>query len=178
MAGWTKMERLEINSITDPDLSALAGLTNVTQIYTNGGGSNNVMPDLSFMENMTKLQEISLWGYYEELDLSPLKNLTNLTRLTLSRNGGNNIPATVTGLDAISGMTKLTELRLDGGGFTSLDPLSELTELRSLNITNYNNSGYYSLTDISALSGMTKLTELNLNLGMQKTSLLWQASRN
>lgn len=168
MAGWTKMERLEINSITDPDLSALAGLTNVTQIYTNGGGSNNVMPDLSFMENMTKLQEISLWGYYEELDLSPLKNLTNLTRLTLSRNGGNNIPATVTGLDAISGMTKLTELRLDGGGFTSLDPLSELTELRSLNITNYNNSGYYSLTDISALSGMTKLTELNLNLGDAK----------
>lgn len=168
MAGWTKLEYLELSNVTDPDLSVLSGLTNVKHIYTNGSGNNTVMPDLSFMENMTKLQEISLWGYYEELDLSPLKNLTELTRLNLGRNGGNNIAATMTGLDALSGMTKLTELRLEGSGTTSLDPLSGLTELRSLNINDYNNSGYYSLTDISALSGMTKLTELNLSLGNVK----------
>lgn len=163
MSGWTKLEYLQLNDVGEADLSVLSGLVNVKNLNFNG--SNNYISDLSFMENMTKLQEVYIWGDFEDLDLTPLKNLTGLTRLEIGRNNGTSGANGVTHLEALSGMTKLQELRLNVSGITSLAPLVGMTELRTLNLDDYNSSGYYSLSDISALAGMTKLTQLYLNVG-------------
>ena len=57
--------------------------------------------------------------------------------------------------EQIERLTKLTELRLDlSESVTSLDPLAGLTELRTLNLTNYSNT-YSGLTDLSASSSVT-----------------------
>ena len=160
---WNKMEYLNLEDVGEMDLSVLTGLTGLKHLYFNG--SNNILTDLSFLESMTQLEELYFWGYFEELDLTPLKNLTNLTVLQLGRNGGSNVVGGVTHLEALSGMTKLTELRLDlSESVTSLDPLAGLTELRTLNLTNYSNT-YSGLTDLSALENMPKLTDLHLSVG-------------
>ena len=163
LRGWNKMEYLNLEDVEETDLSVLTGLTSLKHLYFNG--SNNVLTDLSFLANMTQLEELHFWGYFEELDLTPLQNLTNLTTLQLGRNGGSNAVGGVTHLEALSGMTKLTDLRLDlSESVTSLDPLAGMTELRTLNLTNYSNT-YSGLTDLSALENMTKLTELYLSVG-------------
>ena len=164
MEDWTKMEYLEISTTGETDLSVLSGLTNVKNLNFNG--SNNVITDLSFMENMTNLQEAYIGGEFEDLDLTPLAGLTKLTTLQIYRNGGNSTAGGVTHLEALSGLTNLTELRLDtGDNITTLDPLANLTKLRALNLYNYGSNNYYALTDISGIAGLTDLTELRLYLG-------------
>ena len=164
MEDWTKMEYLEISTTGETDLSVLSGLTNVKNLNFNG--SNNVITDLSFMENMTNLQEAYIGGEFEDLDLTPLAGLTKLTTLQIYRNGGNSTAGGVTHLEALSGLTNLTELRLDtGDNITTLDPLANLTKLRALNLYNYGSNNYYALTDISGIADLTDLTELRLYLG-------------
>ena len=164
MKDWTKMEYLEVSCVGETDLSVLSGLTNVKNINFNGTG--NVITDLSFMTNMTKLQEAYIGGQFEVLDLTPLTNLTNLTTLQIYRNGSSNTAGGVTHLEALSGLTKLTELRLleIGDEVTTLDPLENLTKLRTLNLNHYSGN-YYALEDISALANLTELTELRLDIG-------------
>ena len=163
MKDWTKMEYLNLNDVGEADLSVLSGLTNVRHLNFNG--SDNVITDLSFMGHMTNLQEVYIWGQFEALDLTPLAGLAKLTTLQIGSNGSS-YGGGVTHLEALSGMTNLTELRLDmGETVTSLDALSGLTKLRSLTLESYSSNNYYTLEDISGLADMTELTELRLSLG-------------
>ena len=170
----------------DLDLAPLEGLKNLTELHIYAEGSNNISrtADLSPLENLANLQYIQLdcvpdsyeplaglknlqqlilWnpisgqGDYEYplSDLSPLAGLTDLTYL--------NIPiGDVENLDALSGLTKLTDLLLYGNTHTWEDIhfLRPLADLQRLALDNQ----VFHLQDLSDLSGLTELRELSLNL--------------
>ena len=181
----TNLKRLHIRGSREPagtfsDLSALAGLTNLEDLYLYLDGvsdlnglsgmsglkslvltGNMEIADLSPLAGLTKLQslEVPLGGENVGVDLSPLAGLTDLRTL---RTGSN-----VTDLSPLSGLTGLRELDLTYGGYSardskeyrSLEPLSSLTGLTSLTIRNL------WVSDLSPLSGLTKLRSLTIYNG-------------
>ena len=181
----TNLKRLHIRGSREPagtfsDLSALAGLTNLEDLYLYLDGvsdlnglsgmsglkslvltGNMEIADLSPLAGLTKLQslEVPLGGENVGVDLSPLAGLTDLRTL---RTGSN-----VTDLTPLSGLTGLRELDLTYGGYSardskeyrSLEPLSSLTGLTSLTIRNL------WVSDLSPLSGLTKLRSLTIYNG-------------
>ena len=181
----TSLKRLHIRGSREPagtfsDLSALAGLTNLEDLYLYLDGvsdlnglsgmsglkslvltGNMEIADLSPLAGLTKLQslEVPLGGENVGVDLSPLAGLTDLRTL---RTGSN-----VTDLTPLSGLTGLRELDLTYGGYSardskeyrSLEPLSSLTGLTSLTIRNL------WVSDLSPLSGLTKLRSLTIYNG-------------
>ena len=94
-------------------------------------------------------------------DLEPFRNLTSLTVLTLPMRSAE--CTSTYNADAISGLTNLTELRLDRG-VESLEPVRNLTKLQSLNARSGHavNIGYH---DLEPLSGLTELRNLELMVG-------------
>ncbi|EBF5117001.1 hypothetical protein FH008_13480, partial [Listeria monocytogenes] len=91
---------------------------------------------------------ISYWGVG---NISGMEHLTNLTNLTLNEN------PTLSDISPLSGLTKLTNLKIDSSNVSDISPLSGLTNLTSLSLRNN------QISDISPLSGLTKLTDLILN---------------
>ena len=84
--------------------------------------------------------------------------LTGLKKLTLE------YTRSVSDISALSVLTNLTHLSLDGNKITDISPLSGMTKLRKLYLrgANFGERGNY-IEDISALSGMTKLRTLWLH---------------
>ena len=145
LAGLTNLTGLDLwrNNITD--VSALAGLTNLRSLSL---GYNNVT-DISALAGLTNLRSLSL-GYNNVTDISALSGLTNLTWLDLWGNF-------VTDVSALSGLTNLTLLQAPGNDITDVSALAGLTNLTHLSLSDNN------VTDVSALFGLTNLTELQLS---------------
>ncbi len=164
LAGMTGLKTLEFYNVSaEADLSCLSGLTNVTQIYCNGG--RNQINDLGFLRGMTKLTQLhlQLGSDIEEIDLSLVAGLTELTELNLYCNGQSSV--VVRDISPLAGLTKLQILQLPAD-VESLAPLAGMTDLKNLSLAvNGNNNEYSDLTDISALANMPKLTSLSLSLG-------------
>ena len=181
----TSLKRLHIRGSREPagtfsDLSALAGLTNLEDLYLYLDG----VSDLNGLSGMSGLKSLVLTGNMEIADLSPLAGLTKLQSLEVPL-GGENVGvdlsplagladlrtlrtgSNVTDLSPLSGLTGLRELDLTYGGYSardskeyrSLEPLSSLTGLTSLTIRNL------WVSDLSPLSGLTKLRSLTIYNG-------------
>ena len=181
----TNLKRLHIRGSREPagtfsDLSALAGLTNLEDLYLYLDG----VSDLNGLSGMSQLKSLVLTGNMEIADLSPLAGLTKLQSLEVPL-GGENVGvdlsplagladlrtlrtgSNVTDLSPLSGLTGLRELDLTYGGYSardskeyrSLEPLSSLTGLTSLTIRNL------WVSDLSPLSGLTKLRSLTIYNG-------------
>ena len=181
----TSLKRLHIRGSREPagtfsDLSALAGLTNLEDLYLYLDG----VSDLNGLSGMSQLKSLVLTGNMEIADLSPLAGLTKLQSLEVPL-GGENVGvdlsplagladlrtlrtgSNVTDLSPLSGLTGLRELDLTYGGYSardskeyrSLEPLSSLTGLTSLTIRNL------WVSDLSPLSGLTKLRSLTIYNG-------------
>ena len=181
----TNLKRLHIRGSREPagtfsDLSALAGLTNLEDLYLYLDG----VSDLNGLSGMSQLKSLVLTGNMEIADLSPLAGLTKLQSLEVPL-GGENVGvdlsplagladlrtlrtgSNVTDLTPLSGLTGLRELDLTYGGYSardskeyrSLEPLSSLTGLTSLTIRNL------WVSDLSPLSGLTKLRSLTIYNG-------------
>ena len=181
----TNLKRLHIRGSREPagtfsDLSALAGLTNLEDLYLYLDG----VSDLNGLSGMSGLKSLVLTGNMEIADLSPLAGLTKLQSLEVPL-GGENVGvdlsplagladlrtlrtgSNVTDLTPLSGLTGLRELDLTYGGYSardskeyrSLEPLSSLTGLTSLTIRNL------WVSDLSPLSGLTKLRSLTIYNG-------------
>ena len=82
------------------DISALAGLTNLTDLYL---GWNSI-PDISALAGLTNLTELNLYSNSVS-DISTLAGLTNLTELNLEDNS-------VADIAVLAGLTNLTGLDL------------------------------------------------------------------
>jgi Leucine-rich repeat (LRR) protein len=133
---------LHYNQISD--LSPLAGLTNLQELYLH----NNQVSDLSPLAGLTNLQELSL--YWNQInDLSPLAGLTNLQELSLFCNQIND-------LSPLAGLTNLRLMDLEGNQISDISPLAGLTNLWYLDL------GYNQISDISPLAGLTNLWYLDL----------------
>ena len=160
LAGMTKLTSLNVNVGDVKDFSPLAGLTSLIDLNMYG---EYVLEDLSFLRNLTQLQNLHMSGNYSEgapviKDLSDLSGLTKLTSLQL------NVP--IASLDGLENLTKLREMRMHGSNstYTDVDTLTNLTELVTLNLPyrQYNYDNPLPPVDISGLKNLTKLQELRV----------------
>ena len=129
LSGLTQLTTLNLRYSRLANISALRGLTNLTTLDLD----YNDISDISALSGMTKLTRLDLSantgnGYYHTGDRRVCQGTGEWSGNTPSVGPG------ITDISALSGMTKLTWLSLEG----------------------------HSITDISALSGMTKLTHLYL----------------
>jgi len=148
------------------DISPLAGLTNLTQLYL----FNNKLSDISPLAGLTNLTQLDL-SYNQLSDISPLAGLTNLTRLDLPNNVLSDISLLarlsnltrlnlynnkLSDISPLAGLTKLTELSLYNNELSDISPLARLSNLTQLSLA------VTELSDISPLAGLTNLTHLHL----------------
>ena len=167
LSGLTNLTTLNLSDNAITDISALSGLTKLTTLdlsYNRGNNSGGVP-----FRDRTRTCQFTVgaaglaageWSsgsapYFPPnrsggiSDISALSGLTKLTTLKLYHNNVRNI-------SALSGLTKLATLGLSGNAITDISALSGLTKLTTLGL------GDNWITDISALSGLTKLTRLYL----------------
>ena len=144
LAGLTNLTELylQFNAITD--ISALAGLTNLTTLYL----QSTEITDISALAGLTNLTALHL-SFNEITDISALAGLTNLWALNLQFNA-------ITDISALAGLTNLTTLYLQSTEITDISALAGLTNLTRLDLQSN------AITDISALAGLTNLTRLDL----------------
>ena len=132
------------NSNSVSDLSPLAGLTNLTELWIGG----NAISDLSPLAGLTHLTWLTLEDNSIS-DISALAGLINLTKLNLDNN-------TITDISVLAGLTQLTRLRLRTNRSSDVSPLAGLINLTELHL------GGNGISNISPLAGLTNLTRLYL----------------
>ncbi|MYK47158.1 MAG: hypothetical protein F4029_13130 [Gammaproteobacteria bacterium] len=130
----------EDESITD--ISALAGLTSLTELNLN---FHNVV-DVSALEGMTRMNSLDLWGN-EIKDLEPLEGLEDVFWIDLDDNE-------ITDVAPLAGLINLRALHLNGNRVQDLAPLASLGNLDTLGL---NGNG---ISDIGHLAGLTGLARL------------------
>ena len=138
-------ERLDLSSRNLTDITALAGLTDLSELDL----SDNAITDLGPLAGLTGLEVLNLSGNGIE-DLWPLAGLTSLEVLDLSGNG-------ITDLHPLAGLTGLEVLDLSGNQIEDLWPLAELTGLEVLDLAGN------GIEELWPLVGLTALERLNLS---------------
>ena len=108
---------LESNAITD--LSPLAGLVNLVELQLGG----NTITDISSLSGLVKLTWLSLWEN-KITDLSPLAGLTHLTWLHFWGNS-------ISDISPVVGLTNLIDLYLGNNNISDISPLVANTGLGS-----------------------------------------------
>ena len=126
------------------DVSALVGLTSLTELFLNG----NSISDISPLAGLTNLKRLSL-SYNSISGISALAGLTKLTWLKLDRNA-------ITDISALANLTNLRHLVLYVNKISDPSLVAGLTDLTHLNLAEN------SISDISALVNLTNLTYLEL----------------
>ena len=179
LSGLTRLRVLYLPSMADPanylDLSGLSGMTELTN-FTAYGGVTSYEP----LENLTKLQSLSLIGnYYDDdgpgdlsafsnltaltdleislsvnaTDITPLGNLTNLRTLYLSTEGDRLHPG-LKDIGPLANLQNLQSLTINSRSITDLSPLRELTNLQTADIRAY---GSVEITDWSPVEHVPNL---------------------
>ena len=137
-----------INSNSVSDLSPLAGLTNLSELYLR----NNSVSDISALAGLTNLTQLNLAGNSVS-DISALAGLTNLTFLNFDDNS-------ISDISALAGLTNLTRLNLAGNSVSDISALAGLTNLTFLSLS------------INAISDVSPLVA-NTGLGNRDTVHVW-----
>ena len=137
-------------------LTGLEHAVNLTEVdlggeYISGEGyvNSNAISDVSPLEKLTNLTELTLEGMSGLRDVSALASHTNLEWLNLNNTG-------VSAVSALAGLTNLVELILSGTGVSDVSALATLTNLKSLNLVDT------GVSDVSALARLTNLERLDL----------------
>ncbi len=171
VAGLTILSAVGLNIASISGIECLRDLVNLNLL-------NNKITDLSpvaQLANLTLLNvELNLIS-----DISPIAQLTGLKTLVVGANplGGN--------IQAISGLTGLEVLGLNGVQLTSLSAVAPITGLKNLSAMNNQITSIAPLTgftalfrllllnnkisDISVMSGLTALEEVNLETNLIAT---------
>ena len=159
--------RLNLENKNISDLSPLAKLNNLTELYLDTNRITDLTP-LVKLKNLTGLDV----SKNEITDLSPLSRLKNLTELYIDTNR-------ITDLAPLAKLKKLTILDVSNNEITDLSPLSRLKELakfqasenkiidltplsklKNLTILDVSKN---KITDLSPLSRLKKLRDLNIS---------------
>ncbi|MDR0904710.1 MAG: leucine-rich repeat domain-containing protein [Oscillospiraceae bacterium] len=167
LAGMTKLTELYISTATG-DISALSAMTELktltlSRVYNNGPGI--LLTDLSPLKDLRKLENLNIYIQIAA-ELTPLAGLTNLKNLYIYSD--DNMP--IRDLSPLKNLTKLETLQIDGQLDAELTPLAGLANLRSLylNVRLQRESGGYENNydsgefDISGIAGLSKLTSLSM----------------
>lgn len=128
-----------------PGLTSLSGLESAAKLKYLTCSNCSDLTDISALADLPKLTDIGL-GFCGISDLSTMATLTNLESLSLT-----NCP--VSDLSPLANLPKLEELIIRGTNVTAL-PAGGTTKLEALSaeFSNYDISGYSSLSDISHIS--------------------------
>ena len=137
-------ERLDLSSRNLTDITALAGRTDLRELYLR----DNAIADLSPLAGLTGLRVLDLRDN-AITDLSPLAGLTGLQALDLA---GNQIPD----LWPLAGLTALQRLDLAHNRIADLATLAEFPGLRALDLSGNR------IADLWPLAGLAALERLNL----------------
>ena len=154
-------------ALTTEQLSAVGGVTTLTQLHLSDCGLSSVSPlaalkdltvldlsenfigDLSPLSSCVALTELNLFSNAVS-DVSPLASNTALTKLTLSSNA-------LASVDALSACGKMEELDVSNNALTSLSCIGSMPELRILQ------AAKNKLTEISASKACVKLEKLDIS---------------
>ena len=139
-----------LNSNAISDLSPLEKLTNLEELTLEVMSG---LRDVSALAGLTNLKTLNLWGTGVS-DVSALASLTNLERLSLSDTG-------VSDVSALAHLTNLERLRLNDTGVSDVSALARLTNLETLGVSD---------TDVSDVSALARLTNLE-TLGVGGTAV-------
>ena len=126
------------------DVSPLAGLMNLTQLYLRF----NRITDVSPLEGLTKLRTLAL-AANEITDLSSLRGLTNLRTLELDANR-------ITDVSVLGSLPNLTSLHLQENAITDASGVGDLANLTRLGLA------FNAIMDVSLLERLTNLQYLDL----------------
>ena len=145
LAGRTDLRELYLRDNAIADLSPLAGLTGLRVLDLR----DNAITDLSPLAGLTGLQALDLAGN-QIADLWPLAGLTALERLDLAHNR-------IADLATLAELTGLQVLDLSGNRIAGLWPLAGLAALERLNLSDNR------IVDVSTLTGVGGLEVLLLD---------------
>lgn len=180
ISGLTKLESLDLygNSITD--LSVLSGLSLLKELDI----QYNDYVSLSSLSGLTSLTELKLGGYSSNNNLSAIAGLINLEYFELSNTSGEASDISflagmkklkwlelnfneISDISVLSSFSQLEEFYMYGGhsngdywsepSVTDLSPLSDLTNLKTLDIRDH----IYS--NVAPLESILSLTSLNID---------------
>lgn len=144
IANLTKLKELYLDGNNISDISAVAKLTNLVEIDL----YENPLSDISPLENLINLKSLELQNL-NLIDISPLGDLTNLSSLTLSENE-------LTDISPLKNLTKLTYLNLRENEISDIMPLKDMSRLGQLFLRKNR------ISDIMPLVGLTNLRTLDL----------------
>ena len=142
-AEYMEANRVYVNSNAVSDISPLAGLTNLTELFLAG----NAVSDISPLAGLINLTNLNLANNMVS-DISPLAGLTNLTNLYLAKNA-------VSDISLVAGLTNLTALNLGENAVSDISPIAGLINLTALAFDSN------TISDISPVAGLTSLTALD-----------------
>jgi len=138
------------NKMTITDLSPLAGLGNLQQLYV----ANTPVSDLSPLAGLGQLQELYVVGTLVS-DLSPLAGLSKLQRIDVSS-------TEVSDLSPLAGLGNLQQLYVFNTPVSNLSPLAGLGNLQRLYVTN---------TQVNDLSPLLPLIKTGIPVKWSSSSL-------
>ena len=133
------------------ELTSAAELAGITDLRVS---ERETVRNLTGLELLVNLKQLTLLSVGSLHDLAPLAGLTQLTSLRLERDAYT--ATTPLDLAAVADLTNLTELNLRWNMVEDIAPLANLTKLTSLNLPRN------ELVDISSLANLTNLTALDL----------------
>jgi hypothetical protein len=144
VAGLTDLAQLYVFRNRVSDIGPLSGLTNLTHL----GLSSNQISDLTPLSGLTNMSIIYLQNNPIR-DLTPLAGMLDLVQLAASSNQ-------ISDITPLSGLTRMTRLFLSGTQIRDITPLSGMTELIELHLVSN------QISDLTPLSSLTKLSRLHL----------------
>ena len=139
------LQTLLLNDNRGIALSGLGAATSLTGLEL----KNCALTEIGELRTLTALTNLALDGN-AVTDISALAGMTKLAELHLSDNAG------LRDITALSGLTELWYLSLDGTRVSDLTPLSGLTKLETLDLS------YTEVEDLRPLYGLTGLRSLDL----------------
>ena len=147
----TQLKELDLDqNFNINDVSALAGLTNLTKLNL----MSNSISDISPLRNMTKMINLTLMDN-PITDISSLNNLTELEQLWIGQEVAKTFP--LAGTSVISKFTKLWILWITDCDCRDLSFVSALDSLQLLRLS------FCNVKDISPVTNLTQLKRLYLD---------------
>ncbi len=132
------------------NFDGVAKFKNLTTLWASAYSERGVVSDVSALADIPKLKDLDL-SNTSVVDLQPLSKSNRLQRLGLFN-------SLVTDLSPLSTVTQLEELRLGSSpGVASIDALSSLTKLKSLDLART------EISSIAALKTLVALEELDVS---------------
>ncbi|MDO4815710.1 MAG: leucine-rich repeat domain-containing protein [Bacillota bacterium] len=191
LMGLAKLERLNLEGNSISSIAALGDLSKLTELYLKG----NTLKNISGIAKLTELKYLGLQKTgIDDASLSKLYNLKNLKSLALDENSNLTqaaidelkkklpdckISYTETAQQIEIGGAKINAdaqtVMLSGLGITDVSPLSGLTKVEFLDLSDNN------ISDFTALYGLQTLKELDVsgnNISPEQLSELEQALPN